>query len=185
VDLEDGERRWQIPLLMTVALVLMLGSRFDATRAAEAVFVLLGFPVLALALALSPLRDSASSLRKAGLLLGSFALAATELRLLEAFAWTPGLLAEAARSKGLTWLLVALAAGGIALQAAASRRGIRTYAGAWVGMIAALAIYFPSYFTPGKETFGQVLAALLVALVVGGGPGLVAGALAVRLVKPR
>lgn len=179
----DDERRWQLPLLLTAALILVAGSRLEATRPLEAGVLAFGFPLLAIGLALAPLRDSASELRNAGLTLGGLGVLASEVAVARAFGVLPPALSALARSPVLPWLLVGLAAAAVAVQAIAAQRGMRTFVGAWFGMVAALAIYLPGHFAPEKERFGQVLAALLVSLIVGGGPGLLAGAAASKLVK--
>jgi hypothetical protein len=183
LDSDDDRRQWQLPLMLAVALLLVAGSRFAPSFTAS-VFAL-GFPLLAVTLAFARLKDSVTALRNVGLALGGVALIASELRIWTAFELAPAELRPLADSDGSVWLLVAAAVAAAAVQAAAARRGMRTFAGAWVGMTAALAIYLPGHFAPTKERFGQVIAALLVAMVAGGGPGLLTGALLSSLVKPR
>jgi hypothetical protein len=184
VDL-DGEPRTPLPLMFTVALVLVLGSRFDTTRTLEAGLFAFGFPVLAVTLAFLRLRDSTVALRNASMLLAAAVVVVSELRVARAFEVAPPTLWGLGQSSATTWVLVVFATGAAVIQAAAAKRGMRIFAGAWVGMAAALAIYLPGAFTPSKDRFGQILAALMVALVAGGGPGFCAGALLSSLVKPR
>jgi hypothetical protein len=178
----DDERRWQLPLLMGTALVLVAGSRFaPAIVASVSAF---GFPLLALGLAVAPLRDSSPALRNLGFALAAVVLVTSELRISAAFELAPPGLLAVAGSRGGVWLLLGAAAAAAIVQAAAARRGMRIFAAAWFGMTAALAIYLPDHFAPANERFGQVLAALLVAGVTGGAPGLLAGAMLSALVKP-
>lgn len=182
---DDYERRWNIPLMLAGMLALVAGSRFDATRQLEANLFAFGFPVLATVLAVAPLRDSSDALRNTSFAIAGVAALIAEIRVAHAFGIAPPELAEIASSSVSAWLLVGLAAAAAAIQAVAARRGMRTFSGAWFGMAAALAIYLPGHFRPDGERFGQILAALMVALVAGGGPGFAAGALLTSMVKPK
>jgi hypothetical protein len=125
---DDGARQRQLPLMLGVALLLVAGSRFAPAFTAS-VFAF-GFPLLAVTLAFAPLRDSIAALRHAAFALAGVALLAGELRISAAFELAPP--AAAARdSSGSVWLLVAAAAAAVA-PVAAARRGMRTFAGAWV-----------------------------------------------------
>jgi hypothetical protein len=181
---DDYERRWNIPLMLSGMLVLVAGSRFDVTRQLEANLFAFGFPVLATVLAVAPLRESSRALRNASFVLAGVATLVAEIRVARAFGVAPPELSALADSSVSAWVLIGLGASAAVIQALAARRGMRTFSGAWVGMAAALAIYLPGHFRPDAERFGQVVAALLVALVAGGGPGFLAGALFTSFVKP-
>jgi hypothetical protein len=180
---DDDERRWHIPLMLGAILAVVVASRFDVTRQLEANLFAFGFPLLATGMAVIPLRESTDALRNAGFTLGGIAAFTAEIRVARAFAIAPPELAAIADCPATAWLLVASVASAAVLQAAAARRGMRTFAGAWFGMAAALAIYLPGHFQPEAERFGQVLAALMLSLIVGGGPGFLAGALLTSFVK--
>ncbi len=117
--------------------------------------------------------------------LGAALVLAAEPRVMLAFGVAPPAIAGFAATKLSVGLLVAIGVAAAIVQAAAARRGMRVFAGAWIGMAAALAIYLPTTFSPEREHFGQVLAALFVALFAGGGAGFLAGALLTSFVKPR
>ena len=179
----DEERRWQIPLLLAGMLVLVAGSRFDGTRPMLAAVLAFGFPVLSIGLAIAPFRDSTVALRNLAFALGALAALAAEARIARAWGVAPPAVAALARMDALVWLLIASAIAGALVQAVAAHRGMRTFVAAWLAMVAALAIYLPGHFEPTKEALGQVIAALLFSLVVGGGPGLLGGAAVSALAK--
>ena len=62
-----------------------------------------------------------------------------------------------------------------------ARRGTKARFAAFIGMAAAFAVYLSTH--TGKDVFGRVYAAFFMALLIGGGAGLLAGELLARAFK--
>lgn len=80
--------------------------------------------------------------------------------------------------------LIVLGVVGVGIEAVAMNRGLRSHLAAWLGIAVALAVYMPPHFDPG-DPFGSVLGALVVAVLVGGGAGMMLGLLAARTLGRR
>jgi hypothetical protein len=171
---KEFTRRLTLPVLLIVVVGVAGATRFVETRQTEAELVLIALPVVAMVSAAVTLRHAESRLRRA-----AFALA------LGLGAWTEAVLVptvtgsgspEFARSVGGALLLCALGLGAAVVEAVAARRGTSSRFGALAGMVVALGLYLPGHFAH-KDPFGAAVAALLVALFVGGSAGLLFGAL--------
>ena len=179
-ELETGWARYQLPVLLFGGLALYGASRFGATRPVAGVLLTYGFPLLALFMASAPLRES--SLFRPALVIGGVGAAAAEIAIahalepkLEIWGLVPPHVLSVVSISALL-----LAAG---VQAAAAGRGMRNTFAAWMGIVTMLAFYLPSHAKVGKDALDAFVAALLVSLFVGGGAGLLLGAVATRLVK--
>lgn len=168
--------RLQIPLLGLAAIAAYAGSRFASTRALEGVLVALGIPVLASFASLRALRDSRAELRRLALIHGVVLLVSAESQVV------PSLWPFAAhRSGDLCWIGLGVSAIlATVVEAWSAHVGIRLRTVAWALVAATFSIYLPSHVNE-AQTLESVLVAALVALFVGGGTGLVWGALAVRV----
>jgi hypothetical protein len=175
-----GFERYRLPLLLAGGLTLYGASRLDATRPVAGLLLTYGFPVIALAWAAAPFRES--SLLRPVLAVGGVCAAAAELaigRALAPEAAVFGLIPEP--------VLMAVSIGSMLaaafVQAKASGRGMPPTFSAWMGMVTMIALYMPSHARVGKDSLDAFVAALLVSLFVGGGAGLALGALAARVFK--
>lgn len=176
--LSDTLERLRLPALFIGILALVGASRFDATRPYEATFLALAVPLGAVVAGALPLRDSGQPLRSIGFAVAATVLLLSELVLGAAIFAKSAVLsgAQAAVAFGLLALL------SIAIEAGASRNGLKTRFAACMGIAAGLSLYLPGRFDQ-KEALGAVLAGLLVAVFVGGGAGLFLGEAAVRLAR--
>ncbi|MFO0570867.1 MAG: hypothetical protein U0263_34840 [Polyangiaceae bacterium] len=179
-ELAPGLERYQLPLLLGGGLALYGASRFDATRPIAGVLLTYGFPVLALAFASSPLRES--SLFGKALGVGVVGALAAELAIGHAMAPNVPLFALVPTGVLTAASLTALVLGAV-VQAVAKSRGMRSTFAGWLGIVTALALYLPSHVRVGKDSLDAFVAALLVSLFLGGGAGLLLGGLAARFVK--
>jgi hypothetical protein len=175
--LADALERFRLPLLFTLILALIGGSRFEATRPLEAFFLALAVPSAALIAGALPFKDSGSGVRFAG-----FAVAAS-LLLLSLGSIGGTLFAGYAPAQGALWAaLLALCGLAVLVEAVAARSGLKTRFAACAGIAAALAVYLPGHFDP-REALGTVLAGVLVSVFLGGGAGLLLGAIATWLTR--
>ncbi len=67
----------------------------------------------------------------------------------------------------------------IGVEAVGMTRGLRSHFAAWTGIAIALAVYMPAHFDPG-DPFGAVLGGLVIAVLAGGGIGMMLGLLGAR-----
>jgi hypothetical protein len=171
---KEFTRRLMLPALGIVVVAVAGATRFVETRQTEAQIVALVLPVVAMLGAALTLRHAESRLRRAAFLLAFGLGASTEAILLPTVAGSgsPGF----ARSLGCALLLCLLGVGAAGIEALAARRGTSSRFGALAGMVVGLGLYLPRHFGH-KDPFGAVVAALLVALFVGGGAGLMLGAI--------
>jgi hypothetical protein len=160
-------------------LALIGGSRFEATRPVEAALIALGLPLGAVIAGVAPLKDASTPLRAIALSVAAAILVLSELGVASALfdrrvpALPLELLAGAALALGVL---------AVAIEATAARKGMRTRFCGWIGIAAGLGLYLPGHFSF-KDALGSVLAALLVAVFVGGGVGLFLGTLAAHLAR--
>jgi hypothetical protein len=166
-------RRLTVPALLAVVVAVAGATRFVETRQTEAELVVLALPVVAMVSAAVTLRHAESRLRRAAFVLALGLGAMTEAVLLPTVTGSGS--PEFARSLGGALLLCALGLAAAFIEALAARRGTSSRFGALAGMAVALALYLPGHFAH-RDPFGAAVAALLVALVVGGGAGLLLGA---------
>jgi hypothetical protein len=180
LDYEAGWARYRVHGLLAGGLLLYGASRIDATRPVAGVLLMYGFPVLALAVAAAPFRHS--KLWNAVWVIGGLAAATAELSIARALSPQVSLysLVPTSVTSALSIIALILAAG---VQAAGVGRGRPNTFAAWMGMVTALALYLPTHARVGKDALDAFIAALLVALFVGGGVGLALGGIATRIAR--
>ena len=166
-------RRLTVPVLLAAVVGVAGATRFVETRQTEAELLLLALPVVAMVSAAVTLRHAESRLRRAAFVLALGLGAITEAILLPTVTGSGS--PEFARSFGGALLLCALGLAAAVIEALAARRGTSSRFGALAGMVVALGLYLPGHFAH-KDPFGAAVAALLVALFVGGSMGLLFGA---------
>ncbi len=173
--LHDLLDRYRLPVLFALILALIGASRFEATRLVEASFIALAVPLVLLALGAKPFFGARSELRALGLAAALFVLAISELRIVAAlFPSTAGW--ALVGPPLLLWVAAALA---ILVEGLGARGGVRSRLASCAGIALTLGWYLPQHFRA-SDAFGTVLAGLLVAMLAGGGSGLLLGALAAR-----
>jgi hypothetical protein len=170
---KEFTRRLTLPALLVVVVGVSGATRFVETRQTEAELVVLALPVVGMVAAALTLRHAESHLRRAAFMLAFGLGATTEAVLLPTVAGSGS--PDLAGSFGCAVLLCALGLGAAAIEALAARRGTSSRFGALAGMVVALGLYLPGHFAH-KDPFGAAVAALLVAVFVGGGMGLLLGA---------
>lgn len=79
----------------------------------------------------------------------------------------------------LSLALLVLGIVAVGVEAVAMNRGLRSHFGAWVGIAIGLGVYMPAHFDPG-DRFGAVLGGLVIAVLAGGGLGMMLGLVATR-----
>ncbi len=172
---KEFTRRLMLPALLVVVVGVAGATRFVETRQAEAEVVLIALPVVAMLSAAVTLRHAESRLRRAAFLLALGLGAMTEVVLVPTVTGSGS--PEFAASFGGALFFCALGLGAALIEALAAKRGTSSRFGALAGMLVALSLYLPGHFAH-KDPFGAAVAALLVALFVGGSAGLLLGALA-------
>jgi hypothetical protein len=170
---KEFTQRLTLPVLGLVVVAVAGATRFVETRQTEAELVVLALPVVAMLSAAVALRHAESRLRRTAfaIALGLGALAEAALVPTVTGSGPP----DFARSLGCALLLCLLGLGAAGVEALAARRGTSSRFGALAGMVVALGLYLPGHFGH-RDPFGAAVAALLVALFVGGGMGLLLGA---------
>ncbi len=168
----EAFKNWGLKLLgLAAVLAVGLAEFTSAARHWEGLILLFGTPPVAIGMGLRRLLDSRGRLRTsalaAGWLLGGFA----EATLLSAV-MGDGLGRAAQLGSGLVLVLLALWTAGI--EGLAAGRGISTRFAACAGIAVAFTLYLAGHLEH-RELLNAGLGALFVALIGGGGLGLVLG----------
>lgn len=180
-DLTAAERRerWErrrLPLLFAALLAFVLLSRLDFGRQWLGSGGAVGFPLLAALIAVGPYRESD---------LAGLAYAVGAAFLLATLSWVLAHERLGDAAAVVRWAVLGAPVFGAVLQGLGAARGVRSFSAAWLGMGAAFALYFSGHRGAGKDAFDALLAAALVSLFVGGGPGFLLGLLATAIGKRR
>ncbi len=179
-EFEPAWERHKLPILLAGGLALYGAARFDATRPVAGVLLTYGFPLVALFMGSSPFRESA--LAGAAFAVGGVAALSAELAIGHAAAPSIAVFSLVPRLVLTLVSVLALLGAGI-VQAAGANRGVRSTFAGWIGIVTMLALYLPAHPRAGRDQMDAFIAALLVSLFVGGGAGLLVGALAGRVLR--
>jgi hypothetical protein len=172
--------RWRMPFVFTVILTLVAAARFDGLRPIEGQCVALGVPLFAAFSGAGPFQEANLGLRRAVFALALALVLIAELNIYSVLFGDGGVLAPT--TGRVVFATIALSS--IVLQGLAAQRGFRTRLAAWLCLGAVFSAYFLEHVTQ-KNLFGSTLGALMVGLFLGGGSGLLLGALSDKLVRGR
>jgi hypothetical protein len=177
---DDGsERSSYLPWLMAALILVIGGAKLDATRPLLARVVAIAVPVVPVAMGVYRLQGADSRVERGAAVVGGVAVVAGEICVANGFfgvqALSPAV--EVAR-----YALYAAALGALVVQVAAVRRGVTERFAAFLGISAVFALAVSAQ-GPGKDVFGSVFGAFFVALLFGGGAGLIVGELLSRAFK--
>jgi|GEM_PF-4891425 len=176
---EDVRGRWRLPLLFALILLVAGATRFQETRGILAEVAIVAAPVAVMALAVAPLREALPALRNAAFATaGGVALLAESILVPHALgrSYVPGFAVAAP--------LLALTAALVPVEVLAVQRGFALRPAALGGMVTVFALNLPRYGAA-ADPLGACLAAVCVAVFLGGGAGFVAGMVARTAVGAR
>jgi hypothetical protein len=168
---EDSERS-SLPWIMAALVLVIGGSKLDLARPHVARALAIAIPIVPVVMGLKRLEGGDLRLERAGSVIGWATILAGELCVARGFFGVAALDGIVAPARGV---LYAAAVGALLVGALAARRGIKARFAPLVGIAAAFAVYLSTH--PGKDPFAKVYAGFFLALVVGGGAGLLAGEL--------
>lgn len=172
-------RDLHLPLMFFGLLALVLLSRLDATRDYLARGISVVLAPVTIGRGVSPFKDADGLLRPAAFATAAATAIASEMAVGGALASAPWSVPTLHVLYGVL-LTGALAA--VVLEGLQGRHGVRTRFAGWSGIAVAFSLYMPAHYRP-ENAFGTVLGGFFLALLIGGGIGVLSGAAAVSWLR--
>jgi hypothetical protein len=175
---DDESARSSLPWIMAALVLVIGGAKLDFARPHIARLLAVAIPIVPVVMGVKRLEGGDLSVERAGSVVGWVTIVAGELCVASGFFGVSALDAVAPFAR-IT--LYGSAAGALVVHTLEARRGTKARFAAFIGMAAAFAVYLSTH--TGKDVFGRVYAAFFMALLIGGGAGLLAGELLARAFK--
>jgi hypothetical protein len=176
--MSDDTQRSSLPWVMAALVLVVGGAKLEAARPLVAQGMALAIPVVPVALAVKRIEGGGPTLERAAGFVGWLTILAGEACVANSFFHVVALDGFAPLARAV---LYAAGAGALFVHALEARSlGKARFAG-YIGIAAGFASYLSTHV--GKDPFGSVFGAFFLALLVGGGAGLLLGELLGRVFK--
>lgn len=175
---DEDSARSSLPWLMAALVLVIGGAKLDFARPHIARLLAIAIPIVPVVMGVKRLEGGDLNLERAGSIVGWTTILAGELCVASGFFGVSALDGVAPFARALLYVAAAAA---LAVHTLEARRGTKARFAAFIGIACAFAVYLSTH--TGKDVFGRVYAAFFVALLIGGGAGLLAGELLARAFK--
>ncbi|HKY41247.1 MAG TPA: hypothetical protein VJN18_35185 [Polyangiaceae bacterium] len=176
--MSDDSARSSLPWVMAALVVVIGGAKLEVARPHIARLLAVAIPIVPVVMGVKRLEGGDLSLERAGSVVGWATILAGELCVASGF-FGVSVLGDLAPFARAMLYLAAVAA--LVVHTLEARRGTKARFAAFIGIAATFAVYLSTH--TGKDAFGRVYVAFFVALLIGGGAGLLAGELLARAFK--
>jgi hypothetical protein len=176
--MSDDTPRSSLPWILAALVLVIGGAKLEVARPHVARALALAIPIVPVVMGVKRLEGGDLTLERAGSAIGWVTILAGELCVASGFFGVAALDPLVPFARGV---LSVAAVSALVVGTLEARRGIKARFAPFIGIAGAFAVYLSTY--SGKDPFARVYAGFFMALLVGGGAGLLAGELSDRVFK--